>query len=148
MMFKGTPTWPGGVLDQAISREGAYWNAHTFIDFTGYYETMPADRIDLLAVHGVNNGETFQKTIAPGGPLDVAEELKRQGRAGHIGFSSHGPTDILLEAVQTGRFDYMNLHWYWIFQDNWPAIIEANMKAAVDTTHEYGKKASPAVGRL
>ena len=32
--------------------------------------------------------------------------------------------------------------------DLWPDIIEANMKAAVDTTHEYGKKASPAVGRL
>ena len=47
MMFKGTPTFPGGVLDQMISREGAYWNAHTFIDFTGYYATMPADRIDL-----------------------------------------------------------------------------------------------------
>jgi [methyl-Co(III) methanol-specific corrinoid protein]:coenzyme M methyltransferase len=32
--------------------------------------------------------------------------------------------------------------------DLWPDIIEANMKAAVDTTHAYGKKASPAVGRL
>ena len=32
--------------------------------------------------------------------------------------------------------------------DLWPAIIEDNMKAAVDTTHEYGVKASPAVGRL
>jgi [methyl-Co(III) methanol-specific corrinoid protein]:coenzyme M methyltransferase len=32
--------------------------------------------------------------------------------------------------------------------DLWPAIIETNMKAAVDTTHEYGKKPSPAVGRL
>ena len=32
--------------------------------------------------------------------------------------------------------------------DLWPAIIEANMKAAVDTTHEYGKKPSPVVGRL
>ena len=32
--------------------------------------------------------------------------------------------------------------------DLWPAIIEANMKAAVDTTHDYGKKPSPAVGRL
>jgi [methyl-Co(III) methanol-specific corrinoid protein]:coenzyme M methyltransferase len=31
--------------------------------------------------------------------------------------------------------------------DLWPAIIETNMKAAVDTTHEYGKKPSPAVGR-
>ncbi len=32
--------------------------------------------------------------------------------------------------------------------DLWPAIIEENMKAAVDTTHEYGTKPSPAVGRL
>jgi [methyl-Co(III) methanol-specific corrinoid protein]:coenzyme M methyltransferase len=32
--------------------------------------------------------------------------------------------------------------------DLWPAIIEANMRAAVDTTHGYGKKPSPAVGRL
>ena len=32
--------------------------------------------------------------------------------------------------------------------DLWPDIIEANMKAAVDTAHAYGKKASPAVGRL
>ncbi len=32
--------------------------------------------------------------------------------------------------------------------DLWPAIIEENMKACVDTTHEYGQKASPAVGRL
>ncbi|MEA3231834.1 MAG: uroporphyrinogen decarboxylase family protein [Thermodesulfobacteriota bacterium] len=32
--------------------------------------------------------------------------------------------------------------------DLWPAIIEENMKACVDTTHEYGKNPSPAVGRL
>ena len=31
--------------------------------------------------------------------------------------------------------------------DLWPPVIETNMKAAVDTTHEYGRKASPAVGR-
>lgn len=32
--------------------------------------------------------------------------------------------------------------------DLWPAVIEENMKAVSDTTHEYGKKPSPAVGRL
>ena len=32
--------------------------------------------------------------------------------------------------------------------DLWPAIIDANMKACVDTTHTYGKKPSPAVGRI
>ncbi len=47
MMFKGTPTFPAGVLDKAISREGGVWNGYTWIDFTTYFETMPADRIDL-----------------------------------------------------------------------------------------------------
>jgi zinc protease len=47
MMFKGTPTFPGEILDRMISREGGHWNAFTWIDFTAYYETMPSDRIDL-----------------------------------------------------------------------------------------------------
>lgn len=47
MMFKGTPTFPHGTLDRVISREGGRFNAFTWIDFTGYYETLPADRIDL-----------------------------------------------------------------------------------------------------
>lgn len=47
MMFKGTPTFPGSQLDRMISREGGYWNAFTWLDYTAYYETMPAGRIDL-----------------------------------------------------------------------------------------------------
>ncbi|GAB4551755.1 MAG: hypothetical protein OHK0023_19030 [Anaerolineae bacterium] len=47
MMFKGTPNFPAGVLDKAIDREGGAWNAQTSLDYTAYYETMPADRIDL-----------------------------------------------------------------------------------------------------
>ncbi|MFP3854053.1 MAG: M16 family metallopeptidase [Anaerolineales bacterium] len=47
MQFKGTPTFPAGLLDRAISRDGGVWNAGTWMDWTTYYETMPADRIDL-----------------------------------------------------------------------------------------------------
>lgn len=47
MQFKGTPTHPESVLDRLISREGGYWNAMTFYDWTAYYEVMPADKIDL-----------------------------------------------------------------------------------------------------
>jgi len=32
--------------------------------------------------------------------------------------------------------------------DLWPAIVEENMLACVETTHTYGKKPSPAIGRL
>lgn len=47
MQFKGTSLFPANVLDKAIAREGGIWNAFTYIDWTTYFETMPADRIDL-----------------------------------------------------------------------------------------------------
>ncbi len=47
MQFKGTPTFPAGVLDRAISRDGGVWNAFTHLDWTTYFQTMPAEKIDL-----------------------------------------------------------------------------------------------------
>lgn len=47
MQFKGTPQFPASVLDKAISREGGIWNALTYVDWTTYFETMPAAKIDL-----------------------------------------------------------------------------------------------------
>ncbi len=47
MMFKGTPQHPSDEMEQMISREGGYWNAFTWLDYTAYYETLPAARIDL-----------------------------------------------------------------------------------------------------
>lgn len=47
MLFKGTEKFPSGVLDRAIDRLGGTWNAQTFIDYTAYYETLPAEEIAL-----------------------------------------------------------------------------------------------------
>ena len=47
MQFKGTPQFPANILDKAVSREGGSWNAFTYMDWTAYFETMPADKIDL-----------------------------------------------------------------------------------------------------
>lgn len=47
MMFKGTDAFPASELDRLIDREGGTWNAQTSMDYTAYYETLPADRIDL-----------------------------------------------------------------------------------------------------
>lgn len=47
MLFKGTQQFPSGALDRAISREGGYWNAFTFLDWTSFFETLPADKADL-----------------------------------------------------------------------------------------------------
>ncbi|MBK8029924.1 MAG: insulinase family protein [Chloroflexi bacterium] len=47
MLFKGTDQFPPGYLDKAIDRLGGSWNAQTFLDYTAYYETLPAEHIDL-----------------------------------------------------------------------------------------------------
>ncbi len=47
MLFKGTPRYPAGVLDKAISRVGGAWNAFTYLDWTTFFETLPAREIDL-----------------------------------------------------------------------------------------------------
>ena len=47
MQFKGTAQFPTGVLEKAVSRCGGVWNAFTFLDWTTYFQTLPADQIDL-----------------------------------------------------------------------------------------------------
>jgi len=47
MQFKGTPRYPTGVLDKAIARNGGVWNAFTYLDWTAYFETLPANQVDL-----------------------------------------------------------------------------------------------------
>jgi zinc protease len=47
MQFKGTPSLGKGEIFGEISRNGGYNNAMTSNDWTAYYETLPADRVEL-----------------------------------------------------------------------------------------------------
>ncbi len=47
MLFKGTPQFPKGEIDRQIARNGGMLNGMTWLDFTTYFETLPADRFDL-----------------------------------------------------------------------------------------------------
>ena len=82
--------------------------------------------VDLLALHGINNRQLLDWSLKKGGCLEAARKLQAQGRARFVGFSTHGTTDIILEAVQSGGFDYLNVHWYFVNELNWPAIDAAH----------------------
>jgi zinc protease len=47
MQFKGTQAFPAGILDREISRVGGVWNALTHLDWTTYFETLPAHIFDI-----------------------------------------------------------------------------------------------------
>lgn len=79
--------------------------------------------VDFLGIHGINNRELLQQSMLC---WEVAKKWQETGKVRHIGFSTHGPIDIIVETIETNRFDYVNLHWYYINQQNWPAIEAAN----------------------
>lgn len=93
--------------------------------FNRSMSNLQLESVDLLALHGINNREILNNSLQPGGPLWKAKELRRAGRARFIGFSTHGPLDVILDAIRSGHFDYVNLHWYWVNRRNWPAIEAA-----------------------
>lgn len=84
------------------------------------------DYIDLLGLHGINTPELLHYSLRPGGCLEVAKKLQQQGKIRFIGFSTHAPTDVILSTIETNQFDYINLHWYYIRQENWAAIASAH----------------------
>ncbi|MBO9997672.1 MAG: aldo/keto reductase [Cyanobacteria bacterium SID2] len=88
-------------------------------------QNLQLDRVDLLGIHGINTPELLEYTLRPGGCLEEAQKFQKQGRVRYIGFSTHGPTEVILQAIESGAFDYVNLHWYYINQINWPAIEAA-----------------------
>jgi hypothetical protein len=88
-------------------------------------ELLGLEFVDLLSLHGINNEEVLEQSLCAGGALEAARRIQREGRARTIGFSTHGHCDLIVRTLATGEFDYVNLHWYWINQGNWPAIEEA-----------------------
>lgn len=93
-------------------------------------DLLQLEAVDLLSLHGINNPELLELSLRPGGALEAARQIQREGRARFIGFSTHAELPVILRALQTGEFDYVNLHWYWVNQANWPAIVEARRRDA------------------
>jgi zinc protease len=97
MQFKGTPSFPAGVLDRAISRDGGYWNALTWMDWTSYFTTMPAGSIDL-ALRLEADRMVNSKFTLPGVRSERTVIISE--RQGH----ENEPTFRLAEEVQAAAF--------------------------------------------
>lgn len=96
--------------------------------FNRSMEYLKLDYVDLFAFHGVNNSELLDFVLRKGGCLEVAKQLRKDGRLRHIGFSTHAPCSVILDAVQSDEFDYVNLHWYFVNDLNWAAVKAATAR--------------------
>ncbi len=103
MMFKGTERFPAGMLDREIDRAGGQWNAFTSMDYTMYYETLPADKIDIAM-----QAEADRMTNALFDPDETESERtviisERQG-------AENQPTFWLQEEVRGAAFRVHGYH--------------------------------------
>lgn len=101
-------------------------------EFLRTFETslkyLRADYVDLLGLHGINNRELLRFALRKDGCVAAARKLQRDGRVRFVGFSTHATTDVILDAVSSGEFDYLNVHWYFVNDLNWPAIAAARAR--------------------
>ncbi len=119
-------------------------------DFMRVFETsmqnLKVAYLDLCAIHGINTMEGLDNCLK-NGSLQALRELQSQGVVRHIGFSTHGPTDVITKAIESDEFAYVNLHWYYFNQVNWPAIEAARARDMgvfiISPTDKGGKLQEP-----
>lgn len=103
MQFKGTEKFPSGLMDKVISREGGVWNAMTYLDWTTFFETMPASKIDIafeLEADRMVNSKYDPKEVASERTVIISE---REG-------NENEPLFKLGEAIQNKAFTAHSYH--------------------------------------
>ena len=104
-------------------------------------EALKLSYIDFYGWHGINNKELLKVAVEKDGPIETLHQLKDEGLIRHIGFSTHGPLNIILEAMKTDLFSFINLHYYYFFQHNLPAVKlagEMDMGVFIISPNEKG----------
>jgi hypothetical protein len=85
-------------------------------EFRGMLETsfknLQVDYIDLFAFHGLNGDWQMEWLFGQDGKncWNVIQEYREAGKIRFVGFSTHGWTDCIVDAIQTDKFDYVNIH--------------------------------------
>ncbi len=67
-------------------------------------ETLRVDYFDLYQFHGVNDLETLNVILGPGGALEAVTEAREQGLVRYIGITGHRPS-VHVEALNRFQFD-------------------------------------------
>lgn len=88
-------------------------------------ERMKISWIDNFDYHGINTMEILAKVQDPAGSRKAVDRAVELGLIRHVGFSTHGPLEVILAAIDTEMFESVNLHYYYFNQRNRPAVERA-----------------------
>ena len=85
-------------------------------------QRLHLDYLDTLAIHGVNTWEHLEWITAEQGCMQAVQQAVADGRVRHVGFSTHGALEVILAAIATDLFEFVNLHYSYFFQRHAPAV--------------------------
>jgi uncharacterized protein len=89
---------------------------------------LGVDSLDCFAIHGLNTPEHLAWIEDHQGCMVAVRKAVADGRIQHVGFSTHAPLEVILRAIATDQFEFVNLHYYWFNQRNAPAIALAEAR--------------------
>ncbi|MGV2831181.1 aldo/keto reductase [Myxosarcina sp. GI1(2024)] len=84
--------------------------------------------LDCLAIHGINTRQHLDWVTNSSGCRRAIEAAIADGKIRHLGFSTHGSLDLILAAIETDLFEFINLHYYYFSQRNRAAVALAASK--------------------
>ncbi len=85
--------------------------------------------VDFLSIHGINHPQHLEACLKRGGPMDEVRALQREGRVRFVGYSTHGGPETAIPVAASGEFDYVNLHWYFVYDPLHWRMVEASREA-------------------
>ena len=90
-------------------------------------DALQTDYFDFYGWHGLNNQELLKQSCKTGGPVEELLKMKEEGLIRHVGFSTHAPLETIVRAIETGLFEFVNLHYYYFDQRNLAAVNMAQI---------------------
>jgi len=79
------------------TQERSYEGAKRKLDRS--FDRLGVDYIDLYQVHGLEYESELEEITGSDGALEAFREAKAEGRIGHIGLTSHGSPQLILDAI-------------------------------------------------
>ncbi|MGF1601354.1 MAG: aldo/keto reductase [Thermosynechococcaceae cyanobacterium] len=88
-------------------------------------QRLGLEYIDCLALHGINTQEHLSWVKEN---MGVVWDAIASKKVRHVGFSTHGPLDLIVDTLNTNFFEFVNLHYTYFWQRNAPAVALAHQK--------------------
>ena len=98
---------------------------------------LGVDRFDLYQFHAVTEEEDVDAIVEPGGALEAVEAAREEGLLDHVGVTSHGPADAILDAMDRIEPDTVMLPMNYVVAgsdgEGYDAVIERARERDIGT---------------